>query len=48
MRLKRMIADLRHPTSHPVAVEFLLRATAVALALVVILGLLPAIVEAAA
>lgn len=48
MRLRAMIADLRHPTSHPVALELLLRAAAIALALVVILGLFPAIVEAAA
>jgi hypothetical protein len=43
-----MIAHLRHPTHHPVALELLLRVTAVALALVAILGLLPAIAEAAA
>jgi hypothetical protein len=42
-----VIADLRHPTSHPVALEVLLRAAAVVLASIVILGLLPAIVEAA-
>ncbi len=44
----RVIGSLRHPRTHPLALELLLRATAIVLALVVILGVLPAIVEAAA
>jgi hypothetical protein len=43
----RVIIHLRHSTTHPLAQELLLRAAAVALVLVVILGLLPAIAEAA-
>ncbi len=39
--------SLIHRTSHPVALELLLRLAAVALVAVVILGLLPAIAEAA-
>lgn len=47
VRLKRVILHLRHPTSHPLALDILLRAAAIVLAAVVILGLLPAMVEAA-
>ena len=42
-----MISHLRHPTTHPLAQELALRAVAVVLALVAILGLLPAIAGAA-
>jgi hypothetical protein len=42
-----VISGLRHPTSHPLALEVLLRAVAIVLASIVILGILPAIVEAA-
>lgn len=42
-----MNANLIHRTRHPVAFELLLRLAAVALVAVVILGLLPAIAEAA-
>jgi hypothetical protein len=38
---------LIHRTSHPVALELLLRLVAAALVTIVILGLLPAIAEAA-
>jgi hypothetical protein len=44
----RMIADPRRPIGHPIARDVLLRATAIGLALVAILGLLPAIGRAAA
>jgi hypothetical protein len=44
----RVIADLRHSTSHPLALDLLLRAAAIVLASIVILALLPAMVEAAA
>ena len=47
-RLMAMIAHLRHPLGHPVALELLLRVTAVGLALGTIFGLLPAIAAAAA
>ena len=47
VRLMRVTTDLRHSTSHPVALEVLLRAAAIVLASMVILGLLPAIAEAA-
>jgi hypothetical protein len=43
-----MIAHPRLQTHHPVASELLLRATAVGLALVAILGLLPRLAGAAA
>lgn len=43
-----MIATVRHPASHSVALELLLRATAVVVAVLAILGLLPAIAGAAA
>jgi hypothetical protein len=43
-----MIAHLRPQTGHPVASELLLRATAVGLVLVAILGLLPLMAGAAA
>jgi len=39
--------NLTHRTSHPVALELLLRLAAVALVMIVILGLLPAIAQAA-
>jgi zinc transporter ZupT len=42
-----VIANLIHGSGHPVALEFLLRLAAAALVTIVILGLLPAIVEAA-
>lgn len=42
----RVITNLRHSTSLPLALEVLLRAAAIVLASIVILGLLPAIVEA--
>ena len=43
----RVITHLHHTTTHPIARELLLRASAILLALIVILGLLPAIAEAA-
>jgi hypothetical protein len=43
-----VIAILRHSTSHPLALDLLLRVGAIVLAAIVILGLLPAMVEAAA
>ena len=42
-----VISHFRHPTTHPLALELFLRAAAVVLAMVVILGLLPAIAGAA-
>jgi hypothetical protein len=39
--------SLIHRTRHPVALELLLRLAAVAVVMIVILGLLPAIAEAA-
>ena len=42
-----MNTNLIHRTSHPVALELLLRLAAVALVMIVILGLLPAIAQAA-
>jgi hypothetical protein len=47
VRLNGVITNLIHDTSHPVALELLLRLAAVALAMVAILGLLPAIAQAA-
>ncbi len=47
MRLNGVITNLIQGTRHPVALELLLRLAAVALVTVAILGLLPAIVEAA-
>jgi hypothetical protein len=44
----RVITILHHRTTHPLALELLLRATAIVVTLIVILGLLPAIAEAAA
>lgn len=44
----RVIHRLHHRTTHPLALELILRASAVLLVLIAILGLLPAIAEAAA
>lgn len=43
-----VIDRLHHRAAHPLALELLLRASAILLVLVVILGLLPAIADAAA
>jgi hypothetical protein len=48
VRLSGVILHPRLPTDHPLALDLLLRAAAIALVVVGILGLLPAIVEAAA
>jgi hypothetical protein len=40
-------ANFIHPTRHPVALELLLRLAAIVLVTIAILGLLPAIAEAA-
>jgi hypothetical protein len=47
MRLMRVIANLIHPRDHRTAIDLLLRLAAVALVMVAIFALLPAIVQGA-